>query len=97
MTNKELVLDALTKIGKASATDLQARSEAMTGTELYAEEDYIPDFQAAKVQKNMLERPVGFVCRSSAGRVVRLLQPYDSTIYPQEPEELTAQWGFVSR
>lgn len=95
MTNKELVLDALRKIGKASATDLQARSEAMTGTELYAEEDYIPDFQAAKVQKNMLERPVGFVCRSSAGRVVRLLQPYDSTIYPQEPEELTAQWGFV--
>ena len=27
--------------------------------------------------------------------MVRLLQPYDSTIYTQEPEELPAQWGFV--
>lgn len=47
----------------------------------------------------MLERKAGqkdgFVCRSSAGRVVRLLQVYDSEIYPQEPEELPAQWGFV--
>ena len=43
----------------------------------------------------MLERKAGFVCRSTAGRVVRLLQPYDSTIYnTQEPEELEAQWGF---
>ena len=43
----------------------------------------------------MLERPVGFVCKSTAGRVVRLIQNYDSDIYPQEPEELPAQWGFV--
>ena len=43
----------------------------------------------------MLEREAGFVCRSTAGRVVRLLQPYDSTIYTQEPEELPAQWGFA--
>ena len=44
---------------------------------------------------NMLERKAGFVCRSTAGRVVRLLQPYDSTIYTDEPEELPAQWGFA--
>ena len=25
---------------------------------------------------------------------MKLIQPYDSTIYPQEPEELEAQWGF---
>lgn len=61
---------------------------------MYAEEEKIPDFQAAKVVKNMLERPVGFVCRSSAGRVVKLLQVYDSDVYTQEPEELPAQWGF---
>lgn len=95
MTNKELVLDALRKIGKASAEDLQARSADMTGTELYAREDYIPDFQAAKAKKNMLERKAGFVCRSTAGRVVRLIQVYDSETYPQEPEDLPAQWGFV--
>ena len=47
----------------------------------------------------MLERKAGmtdgFVCRSSAGRVVRLIQNYDSSIYTQEPEDLPAQWGFV--
>mgnify|MGYP006946912421 FL=1 len=43
----------------------------------------------------MLERKAGFVCQSSAGRVVRLVQPYDSTIYTKEPEELPAQWGFA--
>ena len=81
--------------GLADAADLQARSSTMTGTQLYAEEEKIPDFAAAKAVMNMLQRPVGFVCRSSAGRVVKLLQVYDSTIYTQEPEELAAQWGFV--
>lgn len=99
LTEKEFVLDTLRRAGKAAAVNLQAESPSMTGTELCATEEYIPDFQAAKAAKNMLERKAGqkdgFVCRSSAGRVVRLLQVYDSEIYPQEPEELPAQWGFV--
>ena len=81
--------------GLAQAQALQEASPEMTGTDLYAQEGYIPDFQAAKAAKNMLERTAGFVCRSTAGRVVRLIQPYDSTIYTQEPEELPAQWGFA--
>lgn len=81
--------------GRRDALDLQARSPEMTGTELYAEDGKIPYFQAAKRNQNMLDREPGFVCRSSAGRVVRLLQKYDSEIYPQEPEDLPAQWGFV--
>ena len=95
MTDKEFVLDTMRETGLARAQDLQAKSPDMTGTELYAAEDYIPNFQAACAQKNMLERKAGFVCRSTAGRVVRLIQAYDSTIYTQEPEELPAQWGFV--
>ena len=67
--------------------------------ELYAAEGSIPDFQAAKAAKNMLQRKAGekdgFVCRSSAGRVVRLIQVYDSDTYPEEPENLPAQWRFV--
>lgn len=90
-----LYTEAMYEKGKADAADLQNRSSAMDGTALYAEEDKIPDFQAAKAAKNMLQRPVGFVCRSSAGRVVKLLQVYNSDIYTQEPEELPAQWGFV--
>lgn len=67
----------------------------MNGTELYAVDDRIPNFSKATQVMNMLERSVGFVCKSSAGRVVRLLQIYDSDIYTNEPEELPAQWGFV--
>ena len=81
--------------GRRDALDLQERSKAMTGTEINAEEDKIPSFRESVKVMNMLNRPVGFVCRSSAGRVVKLLQPYDSSIFTQEPEELTAQFGFV--
>ena len=99
MTNKELVLDTLRRAGKTAALALQEHSAEMTGTELNAETAYIPDFKAAINKMNMLERKAGltdgFVCKSSAGRVVRLLQNYDSTIYTAEPEELPAQWGFV--
>jgi hypothetical protein len=95
MTEKELVLDTLKRSGRLIAKDLQTRSADMTGTELYSEEDYIPDFLAACKKMNMLARPVGFVCKSTAGRVVRLLMNYDNTIHTQEPEELPAQWGFV--
>lgn len=99
MNNKEFVLDTLKRAGKQAAETLQTKAPDMTGTELYAEEEYIPSFKAAVAKKNMLERKAGqkdgFVCKSSAGRVVRLLQNYDSSIYMQEPEELPAQWGFV--
>ena len=86
--------DAMREKGQADAADLQERSATMDGTALYAEEEKIPDFAEAVKVKNMLQRPVGFVCKSTAGRVVKLLQVYDSTIYMQEPEELPAQWGF---
>lgn len=95
MTAKERVLNRERERGRAAAREVQTKAPDMNGTELYAVDDRIPDFVAACAKQNMLERPVGFVCKSSAGRVVRLIQPYDSTIYTQEPEELVAQWGFV--
>ena len=91
----ELYITAMRNQGLADAADLQQRSSTMDGTALYAEEEKIPSFSAACAVKNMLNRPVGFVCKSSAGRVVKLLQVYDSTVYTQEPEDLPAQWGFV--
>lgn len=94
MTSKDRVLQRERQRGYEAAKAVQAKADTMTGTELYAVDDRIPRFTAACEKMNMLERPVGFVCRSTAGRVVRLLQPYDSTIYTQEPEELPAQWGF---
>lgn len=95
LTSREYVLETMKRSGKLAAQAVQERSADMTGTELYAEDMYIPAFKKAVEKMNMLERKVGFVCKSSAGRVVRLIQNYDSTIYTAEPEELPAQWGFV--
>ena len=95
MSNKELVLETLKRSGKMIAQSIQEKSPTMTGTELNSESDYIPSFVAACDKMNMLERPIGFVCKSSAGRIVKLLQNYDSNVYTSEPEELPAQWGFV--
>ena len=85
--------------GRRQAIEVQQNSPDMTGTELNAVDDRIPQFRAAVAKQNMLERKAGktdgFVCKSTAGRVVRLIQNYDSDVYTQEPEELPAQWAFV--
>lgn len=105
MTSKERVLQRERERGRAAAQKVQQEALNMTGTELNAAEDQIPQFLEAVKRKNMMDRPAGqadgFVCKSSAGRVVRLIQNYDSTTYlhldgtPWEPEELPAQYRFV--
>lgn len=95
MTSKERVLERERQRGRAAAQEVQNRSATMTGTELNAVDDRIPRFAEAVKKRNMKDRLAGFVCKSTAGRVVRLIQPYDSDIYTAEPEELPAQWGFV--
>lgn len=96
---KDFVLDSMRRQGRLLALDLQSRAGDMKGTELYAESEYIPDFKEAVKVKNMMERTAdmknGFVCKSSAGLIVRLIQNYDSDTFTAEPEDLPAQWGFV--
>ena len=95
MIDQKTRLDAMYNQGRADAQALQGKAASMDGTQLNGEAQKIPDFQAAKKTMNMLRRPVGFVCKSTAGRVVKLLQVYDSDTYPGEPEELPAQWRFA--
>lgn len=95
MTSKEKVLKRERERGRISALEVQEKSKDMSGTELNTVEDRLPRFKKAIEKMNMLDRPIGFVCKSSEGRVVKLLQNYDSTIYTGEPEELPAQWRFV--
>ena len=99
MTSRERVLQREYDRGRLAALEVQEKAPSMTGTELNAADDRIPRFAEAVRHKNMLERPAGqedgFVCRSSAGRVVRLIQAYDSDVFTQEPEELPAQWRMV--
>lgn len=95
MDPKEIMYEA----GRMQALDLQERSSNLTGTQLNAEDEKIPDFREAVQKMNMLDRKAGqedgFVCKSSAGRVVRLIQNYDSDIHTGEPEDLPAQFRFV--
>ena len=95
MINKDYVIDAMYARGREFALKVQKEASILTGTELNDKDDYIPLFTESVKVKNMLNRDVGFICRSSAGRVVKLLQVYNSDIYTNEPEELPAQWGFV--
>lgn len=95
MTSKERVLKREYDRGRIAAQEVQEKSPNMTGTELYAVDDRIPRFAEAAKKQNMLKRTIGFVCKSSAGRVVHLIQNYDSDVFTAEPEELPAQWGFV--
>ena len=95
MTNIQLILDTLKRSGRMIAESVQSKANVLSPSELNAEKDYIPDFAEACKTKNMKEREFGFVCKSTAGRVVKLIQPYDSSIYTAEPEELHAHWGFV--
>lgn len=99
MTSKEKVLKRERDRGRLAALEVQSNSPNMTGTELNAVDDRIPQFKEAVKHMNMLDRKAGltdgFVCKSSAGRVVRLIQNYDSDIFTAEPEELPAQYGFV--
>lgn len=87
-------LEIMRQAGRANALALQDKAQGMSGTALNEQAQDVPAFEAAKAVKNMLDRPIGFICKSSAGRVVRLIQPYDSSIYPGEPETLDAHWGF---
>lgn len=91
MTSREYVLDMMHRVGLAAAQSLQTRAAELTGTEVYTEQSAVPDFDP---EKQYLNYKAGFVCRSPSGLMVRLLQPYDSTVYTQTPEELPAQWGF---
>lgn len=96
--SKESYLAAIKALGTTDAAALQSEQADMTSVQLYEAEDHIPDFKAAVAKKNMMERPAGqtngFLCRSSVGNIVRLLQNYSSETYPAEPEELPAQWRF---
>lgn len=99
MTSRERVLQREYDRGRMAAMEVQEKSPNMTGTELNAVDDRIPQFKEAVKRMNMLDRHAGmtdgFVCKSSAGRVVRLIQNYNSDVFTGEPEELPAQWGFV--
>lgn len=91
MNDRDFVLMVLKEFGATKAKILQQNASSMTSDELISNADFIPDFDP---KRQYLNFSAGYICKSPSGNIVKLLQPYDSAIYTQNPENLPAQWGF---
>lgn len=78
-------------LGQMIGEHFQMQAPEMTQTEVVENDLFLPTFDH---ERQYLDYDPGYICKTKAGNVVKLLQSYDSLIYPQEPEELQAQWGF---
>nr|DAM68342.1 MAG TPA: hypothetical protein [Caudoviricetes sp.] len=90
MESKSYVLDKMRDIGLKAAESLQAIAPELDGTAIIDREADIPDFDPEKHQ--YLNWKKGEVVRDD-GQVWQLIQPYDSTIYKDHPNDMRAQWG----
>lgn len=80
------------RLVKMVALDIQDKAPEMTNEEIFENEYFIPEWNPEV--HNYLNKKAGYVCKSKKGNLVRLIQPYDSNVYKEEPEDLPAQWGF---
>jgi hypothetical protein len=94
MNNKDFVVNTLKQIGFKVAQELQSNIPDMEATDIIEQEEYLPRFDNTKQYLNF---NVGYTCFSAKGNAVRLLQPYDSLTYPQEPEELGVFIGLLTQ
>lgn len=92
LENDAFLKQLFLKLVRIVAQDTQDKAPAMTAEEIFENEDFFPAWNPEK--HNYLNKKAGYVCRSPKGNLVRLIQPYDSTVYSDEPENLPAQWGF---
>lgn len=92
MTNKEYVLDAMCRQGRAAAVALQERASGMTGTEMINEENYIPEFNPQKDYSGWKAgSPV-----TDEGQVWLLIIPHNAANYPDtRPSANRACWGLA--
>ena len=90
MEAKEYVLEKMQDIGLQVAEAFQAKTPELDGTAIIDREEDIPDFDPDKHQ--YLNWEVGNCVRDD-GQVWQLLQPYDSTVYKDHPNNMRAQWS----
>lgn len=88
---KSIVMETLRRQGKASALALREKAPEMDGTQLIAEEDFIPDFDPAKDYSGWKAgSPV-----QDEGQVWTLLVPHNAAHYTGRPSTLRAMWGLA--
>ena len=90
MESKEYVLNKMREVGLNSAVEFQKQAPELDGTQIIDRENSIPDFNPDVHQ--YLNWAKGECVRDN-GQVWQLLQPYDSTVYKDHPENLRAQWS----
>lgn len=91
MSAKAFVFETMRRQGKASALALQSKATDMDGTQLIAEEDFIPDFDPAKDYTGW---KAGYPVQDE-GQVWILLQPHNAAHYEGRPSTLRALWGLA--
>ena len=89
MTNKELVLEVLNKLGITEAANLQEKFSEMTDTEIIDLERAVPDWSK---EKDYTSSPVGTPV-ADEGQVWSLIQPHRASDYDGRPSTLRALWG----
>lgn len=90
MESKEYVLEKMRDIGLAAAESFQAAAPELDGTAIIDREDDIPDFDPDKHQYLNWTKDS---CVRDEGQVWQLIQPYDSTINKDHPNNIRAHWS----
>ena len=91
MMTQDESLEIMRQQGKADSLDLRERAPSMTGTELIAEENKIPDFDPTKDYTSWKSgSPV-----ADEGQVWLLLIPHNAAHYTGRPSENRAMWGLA--
>lgn len=91
MTSKERVLQRERDRGRMAALALQDKAPAMTGTEIIAQEDHVPAWDA---KKDYTGWAAGYPV-ADEGQVWVLLQPHNAAHYTGRPSTLRALWGLA--
>lgn len=104
MTNKEYVLDALQSVGTTGARTLRQNAATMSGTEIIAQEVYVPAFDPTKDYSSWpVGSPVADPVYNASGDIIdpepqvwTLLKPYNAAHYPgSRPANTRALWGLA--
>lgn len=91
MTNKELVLEVLNKLGITEAENLQEKFSEMTDTEIIDNERAVPDWSH---DKDYSSSPVGTPV-SDEDQIWKLITPHRASDYDGRPSTLRALWGLM--
>lgn len=91
MTDRDLIMEIMNKIGKDEAKSLREKASSMTPTAIIDMERAISDWDSKKDYTNC---PVGTPVFDE-GQVWSLIQPHNASFYGGRPSSLRALWSLL--